>query len=166
MERRDERLPLPSEDTGDLAQEPADGQTDDYLVATEEGVPYTPPAERVLSEARESESGADVAGTDPTDAGELEREDGVQPDDRALPRDDELQADVVEALRSSDVPAGDRLRVRSTDLRSCYAARSTPSTSLRRSSESWATCAALPTSSTRSKSPASDACRRSWGRSR
>lgn len=111
MERRDERLPLPSEDTGDLAQEPPDGQTDDYLVATEEGVPYTPPTERVLSEARESESGADVAGTDPTDAGELEREDGVQPEDGELPRDDELQADVVEALRSSDVPAGDRLRV-------------------------------------------------------
>lgn len=111
MEQRDERMPLPSEDTGDLVEEPATGQTDDYLVAQEEGVPYTPPTERVLSEARESESGADAAGTDPTDAGELERDDMVQPPDGELPRDDELQADVVEALRASDVPAGDRLRV-------------------------------------------------------
>ena len=111
MEQRDARLPLPSEDGGDLVEEPASGQTDDFLVAQEEGVPYTPPTERVLSEARESESGADVAGTDPTDAGELEREDGVQPDDGQPPRDDELQADVIEALRTSDVPAGDRLRI-------------------------------------------------------
>lgn len=111
MEQRDERLPLPSEDTGDLAEEPASGQTDDYLVAQEEGVPYTPPTERVLSETREAESGADVAGTDPTDAGELERDDMIQPSDAEPPRDDELQADVVEALRASDVPAGDQLRV-------------------------------------------------------
>jgi hypothetical protein len=111
MEQRDQRLPLPSGDTGDLAEEPRTGQTDDYLVAREEGVPYTPPTERVLSEARASESGADVAGTDPTDAGELEREDGVQPADGALPRDDELLADAVEALRASDVPAGDRIRL-------------------------------------------------------
>lgn len=111
MEQRDERLPLPSEDTGDLVEEPPTGQTDDALVASEEGVPYTPPTERVLSEARESESGADVAGTDETDAGELERDDEVQPPDGELPRDDELRADVVEALRASDVPAGDRLQV-------------------------------------------------------
>lgn len=111
MEQRDERMPLPSEDTGDLTEEPRTGQTDDFLVAREEGVPYTPPTERVLSEAREAESGADVAGTDSTDAGELEREDMVQPADTEFPRDDELQADVVEALRASDVPAGDRLSV-------------------------------------------------------
>jgi hypothetical protein len=90
----------------------------------------------VLSEARFSESGPDVAGTDPTDAGELEREDDIQapgldraeladeiPEDEAsaedtiveferqLPTDDELRADVVERLRASDVPAGDRLQV-------------------------------------------------------
>ena len=111
MEERDGRLPLPSEDTGDLEEEPRAGQTDDYLVAAEEGVPYTPPTERVLSETRESVSGADVAGTDATDAGELERDDAIQPADTELPRDDELQADVVEALRSSDLPAGDRLRI-------------------------------------------------------
>ncbi|MDQ2689877.1 MAG: BON domain-containing protein [Chloroflexota bacterium] len=111
MEQRDDRLPLPSEDGGDLVEEPADGVTDDFLVAREEGVPYTPPTDRVLSEARVSESGADQAGTDPTDAGELERDDMVQPPDGELPRDDELQADVVERLRASDVPAGDRLRV-------------------------------------------------------
>jgi osmotically-inducible protein OsmY len=111
MDDRPERQPLPSEDTGDLVDEPADGQTDDHLVASEEGVPYVPPTDRVISEARKSESGADVAGTAESDAGELEREDGVQPEDGALPRDDELQADVIEALRSSDVPAGDRIRI-------------------------------------------------------
>ncbi|HEX2883574.1 MAG TPA: BON domain-containing protein [Candidatus Limnocylindria bacterium] len=112
MEQRDDRLPLPSEDTGDLASEPAEGITDDYLVAQEEGIPYSPPTDRVLSEARADESGADVAGTDPTDAGELAREDNIQPDIPGdLPRDDELAADVVEALRDSDVPAGDRIRV-------------------------------------------------------
>ncbi|MGH2383052.1 MAG: BON domain-containing protein [Candidatus Limnocylindria bacterium] len=111
MDDRPERQPLPSEDTGDLIDEPAAGQTDDYLVASEEGVPYVPPTDRVISEARESESGADVAGTAESDAGELERDDAVQPADGALPRDDELQADVIEALRSSDVPAGDRIRI-------------------------------------------------------
>jgi hypothetical protein len=111
IDDRSERLPLPSEDTGDLVNEPREGMTDDPLVATEEGVPYDPPTDRVLSEARESESGADVAGTDETDAGELERNDAIQPEDGAMPRDDELQADVIEALRSSDVPAGDRIRI-------------------------------------------------------
>lgn len=113
MEQRDDRLPLPSEDTGDLAGEPRTGTTDDYLVAREEGVPYTPPTDRVLSDAR-AESGTDVAGTAPTDAGELEREDGVQRPDGILPRDDELQADVVERLRASDLVAGDRLRIAAT----------------------------------------------------
>ncbi|MGH2417116.1 MAG: BON domain-containing protein [Candidatus Limnocylindria bacterium] len=111
MDDRSERQPLPSEDTGDLVEEPASGETDDHLVASEEGVPYVPPTDRVISETRESESGADVAGTAESDAGELEREDAVQPEDGSLPRDDELQADVIEALRSSDVPAGDRIRI-------------------------------------------------------
>lgn len=112
MEQRDDRLPLPSEDTGDLVREPAEGITDDYLVAQEEGIPYAPPTDRVLSEAREADGGADVAGTDATDAGELEREDNIQPGEPGeLPRDDELAADVIEALRDSDVLAGDRIRV-------------------------------------------------------
>ncbi len=117
MDDRQERQPLPSEDTGDLIEEPASGETDDYLVAREEGVPYVPPTDRVISEARESESGVDVAGTDETDAGELEREDAIQPEDGALPRDDELRADVVSALRASDVPAGDRIRIAVTGSR-------------------------------------------------
>ena len=111
-----EREPLPSEDTGDLVHEPISGVTDDYLVAREEGVPYVPPTDRVLSEARGAE-GVDYAGIDDTDAGELEREDGIQVEDGGLPRDDQLQADVVEALRSSDVPAGDRIRIAVTGAR-------------------------------------------------
>lgn len=113
MELRDDRQPLPSEDTGDLTREPPTGQTDDHLVATEEGVPYVPPTDRVLSEPRDDAGAVDVAGTDPTDAGELERDDLVQPATGTgeLPRDDELGADVIEALRSSDVVAGDRIRV-------------------------------------------------------
>ena len=132
----DRRLPLPSEMEGDLVQTPASGETDDPLVAIEEGVPYVPPSDRVLSEARFSESGPDVAGSAPTEAGELEREDDVQADpvaltawdseeprdavadgatvadvEQRLPMDDELRADVVERLRASDVPAGDRLAV-------------------------------------------------------
>ena len=117
MDDRPERQPLPSEDTGDLVDEPASGETDDYLVARDEGVPYVPPLDRVVSEALESESGVDVAGTDETDAGELEREDAIQPDDGRLPRDDELQADVISALRASDVPAGDRIRIAVTGSR-------------------------------------------------
>jgi hypothetical protein len=116
MEQRDDRLPLPSEDGGDLVDEPREGMTDDPTVATEEGVPYQPPADRVLSEPRGTD-GPDVAGTAPTDAGELEREDGIQRDDGVPPRDDELAADVVEALRDSDVPAGDRIRVRAAGSR-------------------------------------------------
>jgi osmotically-inducible protein OsmY len=116
VDERSKRQPLPSEDTGDLADEPISGVTDDYLVAREEGVPYVPPTERVMSEARGAE-GVDYAGTDETDAGELEREDDIQPEEGGLPRDDELQADVVEALRSSDVPAGDRIRIAVTGAR-------------------------------------------------
>ena len=106
IDDRSERLPLPSEDEGDLVEEPREGMTDDPLVASEEGVPYDPPTDRVLSEAR-----VEVAGPDESDAGELERDDSIQAEDRGLPRDDELQADVVEALRASDVPSGDRIRV-------------------------------------------------------
>ena len=110
MEQRDDRLPLPSEDSGDLIDEPAAGVTDDDLVASSEGVPWTPPTERVLSEPRNDE-GVDFAGTDATDAGELERDDDIQVDDGFPARDDELRADVIEALRASDVTAGDRLRI-------------------------------------------------------
>jgi hypothetical protein len=117
MERRDDRLPLPSEDEGDLVGEPATGETDDPLVAEEEGVPYAPPTDRVLSEVRGSDGGPDAAGTDATDAGELEREDAIQPPDGTLPRDDALTADVVEALRASDVVAGDRLRISTSGSR-------------------------------------------------
>lgn len=111
MDETQDRLPLPSEDSGDLVDEPGAGETDDYLVAQEEGVPYVPPTERVIRDGPLAKGGADVAGTAPTDAGELEREDMVQPEDRAPARDDELQADVIEALRTSDVVAGDRIRV-------------------------------------------------------
>ena len=113
---RPDRLPLPSEDGGDLVDEPIEGETDDYLVAEEEGVPYVPPTDRVLSESRGWE-GVDVAGTGEDDEEELEREDDIQPDVGGLPRDDELRADVIEALRSSDVPAGDRIRIAVTGAR-------------------------------------------------
>ena len=111
MEQRDDRLPLPSEDEGDLTEEPREGRSDDPIVATEEGVPWTPPMDRVLSEPPDDASGVDVAGTATTDADELEREDAIQPEEGEIPRDDELRADVIEALRASDVVAGDRIRV-------------------------------------------------------
>ena len=112
MDDRPGRQPLPSEDTGDLYDEPSGGVTDDYLVAREEGIPYVPPTDRVMSESRGAE-GVDFAGTDESDAGELDREgDLIQSEDGGgLPRDDELKADVIEALRSSDVVAGDRIRI-------------------------------------------------------
>lgn len=110
MEMQDDRLPLPSEDEGNLVEEPREGMTDDPLVASEQGVPYDPPTDRVIAQTGEP-GGPDVAGTDRTDAGELEREDGIQPDSAARPTDDELMSDVVEALRDSDVVAGDRIRV-------------------------------------------------------
>ena len=47
MERQDDRLPLPSEDEGDLVNEPREGMTDDFLVAQEEGVRYDPPTGRM-----------------------------------------------------------------------------------------------------------------------
>jgi BON domain len=97
MDDRPERQPLPSEDGGDLADEPSSGESDDYLVASAEGVPYVPPMERAPGEESDAEA--------------LEREDDIQPEDGALPRDGELQADVIEALRASDVPAGEHLRI-------------------------------------------------------
>jgi hypothetical protein len=100
MDQQEGRLPLPSEDTGDLADEPASGMTDDYLVAREEGVPYMAPTEGAPTEADE-----------PDDALELELDDSIQVHDTDSPRDGELRALVIEALRASDVPAGDRLRV-------------------------------------------------------
>jgi hypothetical protein len=135
-DREERRLPLPSEDGGDLVDTPPSGETDDPVVASEEGVPYVPPSDPVLSRTRFTESGPDVAGTAPTQAGELEREADIQPQPvevaptsaeeplneegdaagivdlpRDLPRDDELAADVIEQLRDSDVPDGDRLEV-------------------------------------------------------
>lgn len=104
-------LPLPSDDDGDLVDAAASGETDDPEVAAQEGVPWVPPSDRVLSDSRYGESGPDVAGTAPTDAGELEREDDIQVDDGRPPIDDELRADVIERLRASEVPAGDRLQV-------------------------------------------------------
>jgi hypothetical protein len=101
----EERLPLPSEDEGDLVDAPPPGETDDYLVAQEEGVPYVPPTERVLSEPRPDEGGPDVAGVAPNDDEELRRE--APPDDPGQ----DLGERAAEALRRSDVPAGDRLRV-------------------------------------------------------
>ncbi len=97
MDDRPERQPLPSEDGGDLVDEPASGDTEDYLVASAEGVPYVPPTERAPGEE--------------SDDDELEREDDIQFDEGGLPRDGELQADVIEALRASDVPAGERVRI-------------------------------------------------------
>lgn len=110
-------LPLPSEDEGDLVREPREGMTDDPLVASEEGVPYDPPSERVLSETRLDEGGPDVAGTASGQAQELEREDMIQPpgqeasESEGRPSDGRLQADVLEALRASDLASGTRIGV-------------------------------------------------------
>src|SRR3712207_8661301 len=60
-----------SEDEGNLTEESTTGQTDDYLVAQEEALPYDPPTDRVLSEPRESQGGVDVAGTHPSAGGGL-----------------------------------------------------------------------------------------------
>jgi BON domain len=113
MERDErERLPYPSEDTGDLVDEPIAGQTDDPLVAREEGVPWTPPTDRVLSQVRDDESGPDAAATAPDDAGELQRDDAITLGDATRPSSgDELLADCLEALRRSDVVAGDRIQL-------------------------------------------------------
>ena len=98
-------------DGGDLLREPPSGDTDDPLVAVEEGVPYVPPSDRVLSDVRAAEAGPDIAGTAPSDAEELGREEAIQPEDGSLPRDGELQMDVVEALRASEIAADERLSI-------------------------------------------------------
>ena len=105
MERRDdlpERLPLPSEDEGDLIDEPATGETEDPLVASQEGVPWVPPSERVVRPATADEEGADIAGAATTDEEQLEFENGEE---------EPLLVRALEALRSSDVTAGDRIQV-------------------------------------------------------
>jgi hypothetical protein len=118
MDRRDnlpERMPLPSEDEGDLNDEPGEGESTDPLVATEEGVPYVPPTERVLGEARFDEGGSDVAGAPSSDEQELELEpaSGVEPG--GAPRDEALLAEALTALRRSDLTAGDRVQVDAAD---------------------------------------------------
>jgi len=90
-------MPLPSEDEGDLAEDPPEGMTDDPIVATEEGLPWDPPLERIEPED-----------SDPAD--ELEADDSIQAV-HEIPSGDRLRADVVEALRASDVVAGDHLLV-------------------------------------------------------
>ena len=109
MDPDEDRLPLPSEDSGDLVDEPPAGMTDDPIVAEEEGVPYDPPSERVVEAGERGDT--DVAGAEADAGAELEREDDIQLPDGEPARDDELRADVIEALRRSDVPAGDRIRV-------------------------------------------------------
>lgn len=92
------RPPLPSEDTGDLAREPASGMTRDPLVAREEGLPWAPPTEH------------DGLPADPDDV--LEADDSIQAAEGAeRPRDEALLADVLAALRGSDLPAGERIRI-------------------------------------------------------
>jgi hypothetical protein len=105
MERHDdptERMPLPSEDEGDLLDEPATGETDDPLVASQEGVPWAPPDERVIRPESIADEGADIAGGAASDEEELELE-GAD--------DEPLLVRALEALRSSDVTAGDRIQV-------------------------------------------------------
>jgi hypothetical protein len=97
VDERDFRMPLPSEDEGDLAEDPPEDMTDDPIIATEEGVPWDPPLERIEGEE-----------SDPAD--ELEADDSIQATHQ-LPRDGRLRGDVVEALRASDVVAGDHLVV-------------------------------------------------------
>ncbi|HEX2193362.1 MAG TPA: BON domain-containing protein [Candidatus Limnocylindria bacterium] len=99
-----DRLPLPSEDEGDLVETPIRGETDDFLVAREEGVPYVPPTERVLSEPRISEGGPDQAAAPANDEEALRQQDhGAESPD--------IAARALAALRSSDLVAGDRLSV-------------------------------------------------------
>jgi hypothetical protein len=103
MNDPDERhgLPLPSEDTGDLTQTPPSGDTHDFLVAREEGVPYVPASERVMSDPRLEEGGPDLAAAADSEAAELRQTD----------LDEDLAMRALDALRRSDVIAGDRLTV-------------------------------------------------------
>jgi hypothetical protein len=105
MTNRDPRdsLPLPSEDTGDLLETPASGDTDDYLVAREEGVPYVPPTERVLADPQLDEGGPDLAAAPRDDEEALSQEESDGATD--------LTARALAALRSSDLASGERLSV-------------------------------------------------------
>ncbi len=83
------------------------------MVATEEGVPYAPPTERVLDRPGRATDQPGPAGA-PHDADEaLEamphpaRDEVPEP----MPADEALLADAVTALRRSDVTAGDRVRL-------------------------------------------------------
>lgn len=114
MDRRDdlpERIPLPSEDEGDLTDEPGEGESTDPMVATEEGVPYVPPTERVLSEARLDEGSADVAGAPQRDEEELELEPAPDVEPDRAPQDETLLAMALSTLRRSDLTSGDRVQV-------------------------------------------------------
>jgi hypothetical protein len=116
MDRRDDlpdRMPLPSEDEGDLVDEPAEGETDDPMVAAAEGVPWVPPTERVVSGPRDEQGGPGVAGSPSTDDEELEADTSQAPQDvtEQAPRDEELLAAALSALRRSDVAAGDRIEI-------------------------------------------------------
>jgi hypothetical protein len=110
-ERDRDRMPLPSEDSGDLVEPPPSGLSDDPIVATEEGVPYTPSTDRVMSEPRAGAGGVDVAGSPPDGAGILAADRSIEAPTGEQPRDDALLAEVLAALRDSDVLAGDRIEV-------------------------------------------------------
>jgi hypothetical protein len=105
------RLPLPSEDEGNLVNEPATGMSDDPLVASEEGVPYDPPTDRVMTQPRLDEGGSDWAGSPPDDAAALAADESISVPDDEPRRDDGLLAAVLAELRASDVVAGDRIEV-------------------------------------------------------
>src|SRR2546421_7008483 len=111
MERRDDRpdrMPLPSEDEGDLIDEPSTGETEDPMVASQEGVPWIPPTDRVIAPPRTGEEGAGAAGAPASDDEKLEQ---VEPADDAEPRDEALLAVALETLRRSDLTAGDPIQV-------------------------------------------------------
>lgn len=103
-----DRMPLPSEDGGDRVAEPSTGETEDYLVAEEEGVPYIPPTERVIGTPDDGGS-VESAAAPANDAETLEAEGAITGGDAQ--RDDALLADALAALRASDLPAGDRIRL-------------------------------------------------------
>jgi osmotically-inducible protein OsmY len=87
------------------------GMADDPLISTEEGVPWDPPTDRVISEAREGQAGADLAGAGGDRAQELERDSSIQQPRTEPPTDDELLTHVLDALRASDLVSGDRIQV-------------------------------------------------------
>lgn len=103
-----DRMPLPSEDGGDRASEPPSGETEDYLVAEEEGVPYIAPTERVIGTPGDDGS-VESAAAPADDAEALEAEGAITGADAQ--RDDALLAEALAALRASDLPAGDRIRL-------------------------------------------------------